>query len=1113
MFDRFFFGHACKRLRRRRRDGSHRHRTACQLGRRTLACEMLESRRLLAIDATLSLSANQDASAASATSNTAPAISFQLLHSLGANPDDGDAPMRAPLVAVGSKLYGMTNEGGTNNEGTVFSVNDDGSNFQVLHSFTWTSTAPLDGALPGLSSGLTVIGSTLFGTTEQGGIANNGALFSMNLDGSGFQILHSFMGGSNDGATPDAAPILVGSVLYGTTRSGGSAGDGTVYSINTDGSNYQIVHTFLGGASDGALPYTELTQVGSLLYGTTTAGGSANLGTAFSMNLDGSNFQVLYSFSSNGFYGPSSQLIVVGSEMYGVSVPGGTNDSGIVYAMNLNGSNFQILHSFTDRAGDGEYPGSNLILTGSTLYGTTVYGGADGDGTVFSIKTDGSNYQVLHSLSTSEGDGVYASVTAVGSTLYGLGSGGGTLGGGTLFSLSTDGSDFQVEHNFFSDGSQPRAALVADGSTLFGTTSNGINGNGPTLFAVDDDGTNPRVLHTFSSSQGTTSVGTLILIGQTLYGEAAGSLSGSNGFVFSINTDGSNFQILYWFTGGSQGQYGASGLTLVGSTLYGTAGGGGNMANVVFSLNLDGSGFKTLHQFPTSFSLVPSGSITAELTLAGSTIIGTTNSGGSNGDGEIFSMNLDGSNFRVLHPFSGGANDGSSAMGGVTLVGSTLMGTTTGGGTDNDGTIYSLNLDGSYYQVLHSFTGGPNDGSDPQGRLLLIGSTLYGTTVNGGSSGKGIAYSVDGDGSNFQVLYNFNSAANPSAALTLVGSTLYGTSSSGGTGGNGAVFSLTRALPPGPQVTDVFVDGTTWSPSYLSALVTAGHGNGNGYQIPVGTDAQLTDVPWTNLNQMQIVFNEDVDVTENSLVVAGVSASQYPFSGFSYDSATHTATWTLAAPIRADKITLDLQSTGPNAVTDAYGDSLDGEWTNGTSNYPSGDGQEGGDFNFAFNVLPADMNQDGIVNGLDIADFASHWLQVGGLTGDANGDNIVNGLDIAAIASHWLATLPAGGAGAGSEAATIIGGQAAGGGAASIATASSALGSTSVSSAANSASIDTSASSTLRSSGSLLVSTPAPGFLSTQAPDRIAAFIGRPDVTKLAATIDQVLSEGTGAEP
>ena len=50
-----------------------------------------------------------------------------------------------------------------------------------------------------------------------------------------------------------------------------------------------------------------------------------------------------------------------------------------------------------------------------------------------------------------------------------------------------------------------------------------------------------------------------------------------------------------------------------------------------------------------------------------------------------------------------------------------------------------------------------------------------------------------------------------------------------------------------------------------------------------------------------------------------------------------------------------------------------------------------------------DVNHDGIVNGLDIADVASHWLQVGsGVEGDANGDGVVNGLDISLIASHWL---------------------------------------------------------------------------------------------------------------
>ena len=324
-------------------------------------------------------------------------------------------------------------------------------------------------------------------------------------------------------------------------------------------------------------------------------------------------------------------------------------------------------------------------------------------------------------------------------------------------------------------------------------------------------------------------------------------------------------------------------------------------------------------------------------------------------------------------------------------------------------------------------------------------------------------------------------------------------------------LTITGAIVQPLEVTGVLVGGTSWSSGFLSAVESAGQGNGRGYAIPVGSSTQLTALPWSNLNQIQIQFNQNVDIQENSLTVTGINLAQYTFTNFGYNSATHVATWTLSSSINIDKLSLDLHSTGPNAVTDTSGDALDGEWTNGTSSYPSGNGTAGGDFNFAFNVLPGDVNQGTVVNGLDISLIASHWLQTGGLAGDANGDDIVNGLDIAAIASHWLQTLPAGGVGGGSEAATIVGGEAAGGSAASIATASSALGSTSVSSTAISASIGTSASSTLRSSASLLVS-PAPGFLSTQAPDRIAAFIGRPDVTKLAATIDQVLSEGTGAE-
>ncbi len=145
------------------------------------------------------------------------------------------------------------------------------------------------------------------------------------------------------------------------------------------------------------------------------------------------------------------------------------------------------------------------------------------------------------------------------------------------------------------------------------------------------------------------------------------------------------------------------------------------------------------------------------------------------------------------------------------------------------------------------------------------------------------------------------------------------------------------------------------------------------------------------------------------MTLSGVNVGNYMFSGFSYNTTTRIATWTLSSPIGSDKLSLDLHSTGPNAVTDALGKPLDGEWTNGASSYPSGTGVIGGDFDFAFNVLPGDVNQDGIVNSQDLALVSSNWLKAGP-TGDLNGDMIVNSQDLALISSNWLATLPVGSA-------------------------------------------------------------------------------------------------------
>ena len=168
-------------------------------------------------------------------------------------------------------------------------------------------------------------------------------------------------------------------------------------------------------------------------------------------------------------------------------------------------------------------------------------------------------------------------------------------------------------------------------------------------------------------------------------------------------------------------------------------------------------------------------------------------------------------------------------------------------------------------------------------------------------------------------------------------------------------------------------------------------------QYPSIRSINCKTLGWTNIDQIQIVFSQDVSVQQASLALTGVSGGSYSFASFDYNEATFTATWTLAAPLAADKLHIDLQSSGPAAVENLAGSGSTASGRIAVSHYPSGNGTAGGDFNFAFNVLPGDANQDGVVNGLDIQQVASNWIQ-SSFAGDVNGDNVINGLDLNNVA-------------------------------------------------------------------------------------------------------------------
>jgi uncharacterized repeat protein (TIGR03803 family) len=413
---------------------------------------------------------------------------------------------------------------------------------------------------------------------------------------------------------------------------------------------------------------------------------------------------------------------------------------------------FSNLYNFTSLSGalltntDGANPSAGLILSGKTFYGTALFGGSTGNGTVFAINTDGTGFTNLHSFTAlvgsqstnSDGANPYGGLTLSGNTLYGTTRIGGKWGNGTVFAVNADGTGFTNLHNFTatsnifpsantnSDGANPVSALVLAGNTLYGTTEfGGFWGNG-VVFALSTDGTGFTNLHVFTASVSNPNFGRvnsdgvfpragLVLSSNKLYGTASGGGTSANGSIFAVNTDGTGFTNLHSFTrlfnsrGNSDGANPTAGLILFGNRLYGTARSGGNSGEgTVFAINTDGTGFANLHSFTSrilSGSIVPGsdgGAPAGVLVLSSNTLYGTASEGGTTnvdiyGYGTVFAVNTDGTGFTPLYLFSSpsanppyGNSDGAYPSAGLVLIENTLYGVAGNGGLSDSGTVFSL---------------------------------------------------------------------------------------------------------------------------------------------------------------------------------------------------------------------------------------------------------------------------------------------------------------------------------------------------------------------------------------------------------------------------------------
>ncbi|HXB12822.1 MAG TPA: choice-of-anchor tandem repeat GloVer-containing protein [Bacteroidia bacterium] len=342
---------------------------------------------------------------------------------------------------------------------------------QVTELYTFDGT---DGNSP--TGNLILVGNKMYGMTNRGGAHNDGCIFSINKDGSNFKVRFDF--DSIHGRYPENTLTYSSGLLFGTTIQGGTDDFGTIFSIDTNGSNMKILHNFLFSLTEAYWPFCGLALSGNVLYGSTQYGGAFSHGVVFSIDTTGNGYKDIHDFNTIDGNGIIGELLIAGSTMYGLCPTGGIFDLGCAFSMDTNGTRFTKFLDFN--GGNGNNPRGSFVISGSTLYATTFLGGKDSVGCIFSVDTNGTSYKKIHDFDTLDGFEVSGGISLSGKTLYGV-TGGGVNYLGNIYSIDTNGSSFSSLYSFpLVGGSGPFGAPLVSGDTLYGVTieGTGLDTNG-----------------------------------------------------------------------------------------------------------------------------------------------------------------------------------------------------------------------------------------------------------------------------------------------------------------------------------------------------------------------------------------------------------------------------------------------------------------------------------------------------------------------------------------------------------------------------------------------------------------------------------------------------------
>lgn len=263
-----------------------------------------------------------------------------------------------PVAHPNGYIYGAT-YGGGNGGGSIYRVDPATDTYTIQYGLTQST----DGG--GITSQLTLASDGKFyGACAYGGTFNAGTLFRFDPATSTFTKLHDLADGAG-GSTPYGSLCDAGNGrFYGTTFEGGNADKGVLFKYVPATNTFTILQHFDG--SNGQQPWNAPVVAGpDLLFGVTASGGTNGNGVIYSVVPSTDAVQTRYIFPPL-VGGALMGNLLAGDDglLYGLASFGGTNFQGLFYRFDPATNSVTGLHSFLS-ALDGATPRGDLVAAGT----------------------------------------------------------------------------------------------------------------------------------------------------------------------------------------------------------------------------------------------------------------------------------------------------------------------------------------------------------------------------------------------------------------------------------------------------------------------------------------------------------------------------------------------------------------------------------------------------------------------------------------------------------------------------------------------------------------------------------------------------------------------------